>query len=77
MNRRMTGRLDVLEQRAAEREAELAERVSSVMVKALRDILADLHLTEEQQELAKVATSRHLRLMAEALRAESKSGGPA
>ena len=74
MNRRVAGRLDVLEQRAAEQREELAERVVSVMTKALRDILADLDLSEEQRELAKAATPRHLRVMAAGLRGESKSG---
>jgi hypothetical protein len=69
----MTGRLDVLEQRAAEQQEELAERIASVMVKVLRDVLDDLDLTAEQRELAKAATPRHLRLMAAGLRAESKS----
>jgi hypothetical protein len=73
VNRRMTGRLDVLEQRAAEQQEELAERIASVMVKVLRDVLDDLDLTAEQRELAKAATPRHLRLMAAGLRAESKS----
>ena len=69
----MTGRLDALEQRATEQQEELAERIASVMTKVLRDVLDDLDLTEEQRELAKAATPRHLRLMAAGLRAESKS----
>ncbi|MBO7938942.1 hypothetical protein ABZX99_02955 [Streptomyces antibioticus] len=76
MNRRLA-QLGRLEERAAEREEKLAERVATVMVKVLRGVLDDLQLTEEQRELAKAATSRHLRLMAAELRAEGKSGGPA
>lgn len=51
----------------AERHVELAERVGGLMADLLRGVLADLDLTEEQQELASAAVPRHLRLVAREL----------
>jgi hypothetical protein len=66
-------RLGQLEERAAEREKELAEKIVTVMTRVLRDVLADLDLTPEQKRLAAESKSRHLRLMAAELRKESTS----
>lgn len=73
MKRGVAERLGQLEERAAEREKELAEKVAAVMTRVLRDVLADLDLTPEQKRLAAEATPRHLRLMAAELRKESTS----
>jgi hypothetical protein len=48
----------------AERHVELAERIGGLMADLLRGVLADLNLSEEQQELASAAVPRHLRLIA-------------
>lgn len=73
MRRGVAERLGQLEGRAAERERELAEKVSTVMVRVLREVLAELDLSPEQERLADESTSRHLRLMAAELRKESAS----
>lgn len=51
----------------AERHVELAERVGGLMADLLGGVLADLNLSEEQQELASAAVPRHLQLVAREL----------
>lgn len=51
----------------AERHVELAEQVGGLMADLLGGVLADLNLSEEQQELASAAVPRHLRLVAREL----------
>lgn len=51
----------------AERHVELAERVGGLMADLLGGVLADLNLSDEQQELASAAVPRHLQLVAREL----------
>jgi hypothetical protein len=68
MNRRTYGnRLDALEQRAAQQQTELAERVGNLMADLLHGVLNDLQLTPEQWETASESVPRHLRMVGESL----------
>lgn len=60
-------RLSTLEQRMADTEERLAERLGTLMAGLLRDLLADLDLTDEQQAIASEAVPRHLAEMKEAI----------
>ncbi|MCG6497639.1 HGGxSTG domain-containing protein [Kitasatospora sp. A2-31] len=54
----------------SERQIELAERLGQVVADLLRDILAELQLTDLQQQTAAVAVPRHLRALAGELTGE-------
>lgn len=73
MKRGVAERLGQLEERAAEREKELVEKITRAVGKVLPDVLATLGLTPEQKRLAAEATPRYLRLMAAELRKETTS----
>ncbi|WP_073927922.1 HGGxSTG domain-containing protein [Streptomyces sp. CB03911] len=54
----------------SERQIELAERLGQVVADLLRDILAELQLTDLQQQTAALAVPRHLRALAGELTGE-------
>lgn len=60
-------RLNVLEQRMADTETALAERLGKIMADLLRDLLADLDLTDEQKAIASKSVPRHLAAMKDAI----------
>lgn len=68
MNRRTYGtRLSTLEQRMADTEEALAERLGTLMTDLLRGVLDDLGLTDEQRAIASEAVPRHLAEMKDAI----------
>lgn len=68
MTRRTYGtRLTALEERIAGTAEELAERVATIMVKLINNVLDDLELTTEQRENASASVSRRIEEMKDAL----------
>lgn len=68
MTRRTYGnRLTTLEERIAGTREELAERVATIMVKFINDVLDDLELTVEQRAVASKAVPRRIEEMKAAL----------
>lgn len=55
----------------SERQIELAERLGQLIADVLRDVLEELHLTDDQQRAASAAVPRHLRALAGELNGEA------